>query len=231
MDRFINQMFHGDARKLLRALPTASIDHCIADPMYGVAKNCRYDWGPDPAKGDPDTWWAYHGPVYDECRRILKPGGTIAWAMGCKFRDHFPAWFGGYRIWSFSGFKIKGMNAFGHIWVVQTREQTPIRFPDRDSLVIYSTRPELLKLHPCPKAVEEMAFLVENLSDPNDIVLDCFAGIGTTLVAAQQLGRRWIGCDLSRNYCRVALRRLREQKGVIRAAAEMVRLAGKPCHY
>jgi len=49
MDRFVNNVFHGDARKLLRALPTASIGDCIADPMFGVAKNpsprVTYDWG------------------------------------------------------------------------------------------------------------------------------------------------------------------------------------------
>ena len=35
-------------------------------------------------------------------------------------------------------------------------------------------------------------------SDPGDIVADVFCGSGTTLVAAEQLGRRWIGCDLGR---------------------------------
>ena len=37
---------------------------------------------------------------------------------------------------------------------------------------------------------------------------DGFAGIGTTLVAAMRLDRRWIGCDLSRRYCRIARDRL-----------------------
>jgi DNA modification methylase len=212
MDRFINRVFHGDARRLLRALPTASIDACITDPMYGVARNPKpramYDWGPDPCQGDPDRWWAYHGPLYQECLRVLKPGGKLAWAIGCKFREHFPAWFGGYRIWSFTRFQHRGLNAFGHIWLVQTREQQPVRFPDADSLIVLDTRPALLKLHPCPKAVKEMTFLVEHLTQPSEIILDCFAGIGSTLVAAQRLGRRWIGCDLSRAYCRVALRRL-----------------------
>ena len=34
-----------------------------------------------------------------------------------------------------------------------------------------------------------------SLSRPGDIVLDCFAGSGTTLVAAEELGRQWIGVD------------------------------------
>jgi len=35
-------------------------------------------------------------------------------------------------------------------------------------------------------------------SNPGDIVADFFCGSGTTLAVAEKLGRRWIGCDLSR---------------------------------
>jgi site-specific DNA-methyltransferase (adenine-specific) len=131
--------------------------------------------------------------------------------MGTRFRDHFPDWFGGYRIWSFCRYTAGCRNPFAPIWIVQTREREPVPFPDADSFIEMRTSPRLLKLHPCPKSVEEMLFLVAHLSEPGDIIFDPFAGIGTTLVAAKQLGRRWIGCDLSPNYCRVALRRLREE--------------------
>ncbi len=40
--------------------------------------------------------------------------------------------------------------------------------------------------------------IILSSSDPGDIVADVFCGSGTTLVAAEQLGRRWIGCDLGR---------------------------------
>jgi DNA modification methylase len=68
----------------------------------------------------------------------------------------------------------------------------------------------LKMLHPCPKPVEEMALLIKALTEPGQIILDCFCGLGSTLVAAQQLGRRWIGCDRSRFYCQIAMRRLAE---------------------
>jgi DNA modification methylase len=211
---FINKVFHEDARRLLTALPTASIDSVISDPMFGVFKNPQpgsaYDWGVDPAGGDPNKWWTYHRPIYEECRRVLRPGGTLAWAMGCKFHRHFPGWFVGYRIWSFTRFTHRGLNAFGHIWVVQTKEQAPIRFPDRDSLIHLDTRtrPTLLKLHPCPKAIEEMLLLVDALTKPGQIVVDPFAGSGSTLVAAALLKRKFVGCDVSELYCRLAKKRL-----------------------
>jgi len=53
IETFINKVYHGDARNLLRALPSASIDAVITDAMYGTAKNCQYEWGLDPARGDP----------------------------------------------------------------------------------------------------------------------------------------------------------------------------------
>lgn len=212
MNRFVNKVFHCDAVNLLRALPTESIDSVICDPMFMVATNkgktCTYEWGVEPGRGDAKTFWRYHGGIYQESLRVLKPGGTLAWAMGCKFCDCFPAWFGDYRIWSFTRFKNRGLNAFGHVWMVQTREQKPVAFPNKDSLLILDTRSPLLKLHPCPKPIEEMSFLVENLTEPGDLILDCFAGIGSTLVAAQQLFRRYLGCDLSRRYCRIARERL-----------------------
>ncbi len=206
---YLNKVFACDALTLLQRLPDESVDAVIADPMYGVAtkagKSNTFDWGAEPFNGDPDAWWYYHQPIYDECRRVLKPGGKMAWAMGCKFRERFPSWFGGYRVWSFTRFLLRGVNHFGHIWLVQTRERTPVRFPDADSLIIVCPKPAWRLKHPCPKHPEEMLFLVQHLTEPGDVLLDCFTGIGTTLQAAKLLGdRKWIGCDLSPQYCRLA---------------------------
>ena len=51
--------------------------------------------------------------------------------------------------------------------------------------------------------------LLTSVSNPNDIVLDAFCGCGTALVAAQNLGRQWIGIDISPTACRVMAKRLR----------------------
>ena len=89
MNRFINKVFNGDALDLLRVMPTASVDDVIADAMYGTSKNCLYDWGLDPAKGDPAKHRAYHQPIYEECRRVLKPGGVLAWAQDIRLMRTF----------------------------------------------------------------------------------------------------------------------------------------------
>jgi DNA modification methylase len=216
MERFVNKVFCGDSIRLLSQMPSECIDCVLADSMYGVSKNpgksFTYDWGVDPSYGDPVRYWEYHRPIYKECLRVLKPGGTLAWAMGWKFHDHFDEWFGGHRIWALSRIKWQGINAFDNIWLAQTKEQEPIRFPDDDAVVVLNTHPKLLKLHPCPKSVNEMRFMVKHLSQSGQIILDPFCGLGSTLLAAESLGRKWIGCDLSKRYCQVTMKRLADLK-------------------
>jgi site-specific DNA-methyltransferase (adenine-specific) len=50
---------------------------------------------------------------------------------------------------------------------------------------------------------------IKILSYKNDVILDPFAGSGTTLVAAEILDRRWMGIELSPNYCEIAKSRVK----------------------
>mgnify|MGYP001612334078 FL=1 len=49
--------------------------------------------------------------------------------------------------------------------------------------------------YPTQKPEALLARIIKASSNPGDIVLDCFAGSGTTLAVAEKLGRRWIGVD------------------------------------
>ncbi|NLD36266.1 MAG: site-specific DNA-methyltransferase [Desulfatiglans sp.] len=62
--------------------------------------------------------------------------------------------------------------------------------------------------HPTQKPEELLRKLVLASSNPNDLVIDPFSGSGTTIVVAEQLGRRWLGCDLSHEYNEWAIQRL-----------------------
>ena len=62
--------------------------------------------------------------------------------------------------------------------------------------------------HPTQKPEELLRRLVLASSNENDLVADPFSGSGTTLVVAEQLGRRWLGCDLSHEYNKWAVGRL-----------------------
>ena len=68
--------------------------------------------------------------------------------------------------------------------------------------------------YPTQKPVPLLERIVKTSSNPNDIVLDAFCGCGTALVAAEQLGRQWIGIDISPTACRVMAKRLRDICGL-----------------
>jgi adenine-specific DNA-methyltransferase len=62
--------------------------------------------------------------------------------------------------------------------------------------------------YPTEKNLELLKLIVNASSNIDSFVLDCFCGSGTTLKAAQELGRNWIGIDKSEEAINVALERL-----------------------
>lgn len=74
-------------------------------------------------------------------------------------------------------------------------------------------RPHKSKLHPTMKPVELVAKAVRNSTRPGEIVLDPFCGSGTTIIAAEQLGRTAYGMEMSPTYCDVIINRWQEVNG------------------
>lgn len=62
--------------------------------------------------------------------------------------------------------------------------------------------------YPTEKNLELLKFIVSASSEEGDLVLDCFCGSGTTLIASQLLNRNWIGIDASDQAISVARKRL-----------------------
>ena len=62
--------------------------------------------------------------------------------------------------------------------------------------------------HPCAKPLDMMRHIVTTSSRPGDVVLDCFLGSGSTAVAARDLGREFIGCDMDGEWVDHTHRRL-----------------------
>ncbi len=79
----------------------------------------------------------------------------------------------------------------------------------KQSNVPYKVRPKPRKNeHPTVKPIKLMAYLIAMGSRENDIVLDPFAGSGTSCIAAKMLNRKYIGIELSAEYREIAVRRL-----------------------
>lgn len=65
-------------------------------------------------------------------------------------------------------------------------------------------------IHPAPFPEALARDHIVSWSNPGDLVLDPMCGSGTTLKMAQQLGRRAVGIDISEEYCKIAVERLRQ---------------------
>jgi adenine-specific DNA-methyltransferase len=61
--------------------------------------------------------------------------------------------------------------------------------------------------YPTQKNLEMLEAIIKASSSPNDLVLDCFCGSGTTLIASEKLGRKWIGIDNSPLAIKVTIER------------------------
>lgn len=129
------------------------------------------------------------------------------------------------RMWSYTEENMRKLEAEGRI--VYTRTGMPrlkIALNDHKGIPLQSVwaRPELWLNsaskerigYPTQKPLALLERIIKTSSDPDDIVLDGFCGCGTALVAAEKLGRRWIGIDISPTACRVMAGRLKRDCGL-----------------
>ena len=63
-------------------------------------------------------------------------------------------------------------------------------------------------LHPTQKPVALARRAILNSSAPAQVVLDCFLGSGSTMVAAEQVGRRCFGMEITEQHCAAILTRM-----------------------
>ncbi|MGF1634450.1 MAG: DNA methyltransferase [Phycisphaerae bacterium] len=80
--------------------------------------------------------------------------------------------------------------------------------------------------YPTQKPVSLLERIVEASSNPGDVVLDPFCGCGTTIAAAQKLGRRWVGIDITHLAVNLIKVRLADTFGP--KIAEQYRVRGEP---
>jgi phage N-6-adenine-methyltransferase len=230
---FLGKVHCADALDLLRRLPTdGGPDAVIIDPMAGSdGLKAQYDLGADPSGGDPDKHWYGdpdnnfygHKVIHEECLRVLRPGGVLAWASALKYAGNRidgnnyagrnKEWFGAHAEWIITRrARHVWRDTPTQLWVVQSKEKTPIAPPASLNRIVYYDRlpqmPKGCKKHPCPKPPEELAVLIEALVRPGQVVLDCFCGLGSTLLASEELGCYWIGGDRSLAYCKFAMSQL-----------------------
>jgi DNA modification methylase len=178
----------GDALEVLRDFPDKSIDLILTDPPYGI----KYA-----------EWDATCPPWFADALRV---GKRIAFTPGLLEIYNYPKprWI---FCWAKPGSVRRNISGGFNHW------QPVLIYGDGLYPVDYKCLPDCVNHsdmagHPCPKPKRLMGWLCAMLTDPGDLVLDCFVGSGTTLVAAKELGRHYIGIDISPEYCALARRRI-----------------------
>lgn len=209
-------LYHGDALALMRAMPSESVDMIWTDPPYDVISGgnasaiARGEWGGHLRPNDGKIF--KHNDIkpseyMPEFYRVLKPGTHCYVMINNKnlralLNAANDAGFGFHNLLDW-----QKNNANANRWYMKTKEPVlffhkkpakTINFPgSKDSFACDNIRG---KWHPTQKPVELMRHHIENSSQPGEIIFDPFSGSGATLVAAQQSGRRWIGCELDTEF-------------------------------
>ena len=122
---------------------------------------------------------------------------------------------------------------FGNSKIVSGHDQNGRRLPsqveDKDSEGVrqddvwdINRVPPIKQLYPTQKPIALLERILTASSNPGDVVLDPFCGCGTTVHAAQNLGRRWIGIDVCVNACKVIEQRLRSHFDTIWDEVEFI---------
>ncbi|MBE3040071.1 MAG: restriction endonuclease [Chloroflexi bacterium] len=151
-----------------------------------------------------------------------KPGGDVSYDWTTPSGQKVKPYKG--RYWAYSKENMAAMEAKGLIFYRKTGMPMLKHYLDEmpgvplqtfwdDVSPIISGSEEGLG-YPTQKPLALLERIIKASSNPNDIVLDAFCGCGTAIVAAENLGRQWIGIDVSPTACRVMAKRLRDVCGL-----------------
>jgi len=172
--------------------------------------------GSRPIVGDDDLSW--FRPVIRECYRVLRPN-THAYIF-CNeyglatFRAEMAA----------AGFKVKRLlvwvkdqHTAGDLggdyanrteYLLFGHKGRRLLSGHRDTNVLFFKRAGRQRLHPTEKPEDMLQYLIQKSSASGELVLDPFAGSGTTCRAAKDTGRRYLGIEIDRAYAKSAVRRM-----------------------
>lgn len=108
--------------------------------------------------------------------------------------------------WQFTPDKLDEMDAKGEIyWSSNGNPRRKVYLDNSQGIPVQDIWLDYLDVnnqntritgYPTEKNLDMLKRIIEASSNTGDLVLDCFAGSGTTLVAAEELGRQWIGVDI-----------------------------------
>lgn len=226
-DDFINKIIQGDCLEVMKHIPSESVDAIITDPPYGISfKSARQTYQEEIKNDGLDDWALILPQFLTEFKRVISPIGCCCCCCGggktpvtaiftMEAIKHFNLI--QTLVWrKFVGLGWKYRPAYENI-VILSKTATDYSWYDTSKKManviegINQDIPSNKWQHPTQKPVELMELLIKNHTKEGDIVLDPFAGSGTTLEAAKKLGRKYIGIELEEKYIEMCGRRLAQE--------------------
>jgi len=199
-------LYHADCRDDL-GTEVFDADVMVTDPPYGVSFNGKKTKRTTKATGgytredDPDV-----GPEVVNALLPLVKRAAVFPGNRNLYRYEEPRDIGCVYCPSGAGIGPWGFTCFHPVLFYGDRASTVLGPTSIQSFATADT-----KEHPCPKPMRWLTWLIGLVSLPGEVILDPFAGSGTTLRAAKDLGRKAIGIEIEERYCEVAGKRLAQE--------------------
>ncbi len=212
-----NKIINGDCLEEMINIPDMSVDLIITDPPYSTPVVTAFGREKVKNTADLSIQESYFKQVKSEYERILKPNGRIFIFCDDKF---YPILSRSFYSWQNIGLMIWDKKKIGMGNPIRKRHEL-IMYASRDSFEYNRTEgithyPSVIefsmtddKVHPAQKPVGLIEYLIKGFSNEGDTVLDNYAGSGTTLLAAKNLNRNYIGIEMSEDYIRLIEQRLK----------------------
>ncbi len=188
------EIYHGDCKEVLPELLTA--DLVITDPPYGT-NVCEWD------SEFPIDWMQLLPSKVRKCICISCGANNI---LNCprSIGSLQYRWTLAPMIRAASTLGLMGFAAWVP-WLCYARKDISLYKEQQDAGEVAPANGQRID-HPSPKPLTIMKWILNHL--PNGSIIDPFCGSGTTLLAAQEFGRKAIGIEISERYCEIAAKRL-----------------------
>lgn len=218
-DDFLNKVIQGDCLEIMKEMPDKCVDLLLTDPPYGMDyQSSRRIDKYKKIENDNDLKWLR--PFLKESFRIQKDNSHIYlfcndYAIS-EFRNELEkAGFTPKRtlVWvknNHTSGDLEGDYANKTEFILFAQKGRRLLNGNRDTNVLNFNR-TLNSFHPTEKPRGLFEHLISKSSEKEETIFDPFLGSGTTAIAAQSLGRNFIGIEISPEYCKIAEERLRQK--------------------
>ncbi|MFH2062475.1 MAG: site-specific DNA-methyltransferase, partial [Candidatus Beckwithbacteria bacterium] len=203
IEDIINKVHCADCLEFMKQMPDKCVDLALTDPPYGLG--FQYEQF-------EDTQENLKKLVDSFMPEVLRIAKTVVLTPGINNIHLYPKpkWI---LCWTYSGganYSSWGFNCWQPILVYGADPYLRDGLGARSDVIIDNV-PAKDWGHPCPKPESFIKKLLVRVSTKEtDLILDPFAGSGTTCVAAKHLKRNFIGVEISEKYCQIARERLRQ---------------------